>query len=79
MRKTQTFELQWQDLPETSMPKLQQSPWEKGKVGVERAKNEFLSQGGHDVVKEVTIEVNGTCTRIDLVGYDKDGVLSEIT
>lgn len=45
MRKTQTFELQWQDLPETPMPKLQQSPWEKGKVGVERAKNEFLSQG----------------------------------
>lgn len=24
----------------------------------------------------MTIEVDGTCTRIDLVGYDKDGVLT---
>ena len=76
MRETQNFGPHWQELPETPMPKWAQTPWQKGQAGVDRAIEDFINQGGHDIVKEVTIEINGVPTRLDFVGYDKNGVLS---
>ena len=51
------------------------SPYEKGCQGVDRAIAEFKAQGGTGVRREVTIEVEGVRTRVDFMGYDKDGLL----
>ena len=50
------------------------SPYEKGRIGVERAMNEFMDDGGTILGTEVTIEVNSVKTRVDFVG-EKDGIL----
>lgn len=50
------------------------SPYEKGRIGVERAMNEFIDDGGTILGTEVTIEVNSVKTRVDFVG-EKDGIL----
>lgn len=50
------------------------SPNEKGRIGVERAMNEFIDDGGTILGTEVTIEVNSVKTRVDFVG-EKDGIL----
>lgn len=49
------------------------NPYEKGQLGVNRAINEFTSQGGMVLQREVTIEVENIRTRVDFVGYDKYG------
>ena len=55
-------------------PNHKMSPHEKGKIGVERAIEEFKAEGGTVYHKEVTIEIDGIRNRFDFVG-EKDGVL----
>lgn len=50
------------------------TPYEKGKMGVERAMREFEENGGEILAQEVTIEINGTRIRLDFIGK-KDGQL----
>lgn len=55
-------------------PNHKMSPHEKGKIGVERAIEEFKAEGGTVYSKEVTIEIESVRNRLDFVG-EKDGVL----
>ena len=48
------------------------SPYKKGLIGVEKARAEFINNGGDIVGNEVTVEVDGVRNRFDLVGV-KDG------
>ena len=51
------------------------SPYEKGCQGVDRAIKDFIKQGGSNIQREVTIEVDGVRIRVDFMGYDKNGML----
>ena len=50
------------------------SPFEKGKIGVEWAKQEFIEDGGIIYGEQITIEIDGVRIRPDFVGY-KDDIL----
>ena len=57
---------------EGNAPKL--TPFEKGKIGVEWAKQEFIDDGGIIYGEQMSIEVDGVRIRPDFIGY-KDNVL----
>jgi len=61
---------------EYSSDPVKMSPSMKGKLGVQRAMNEFVEDGGRVLQTEVTIEVDGVRIRPDFIGIDKNGVLN---
>ena len=44
----------------------QQTPYQKGLEGVNRAEQDIISQGGTPLTREVTLEVNGVRVRVDI-------------
>lgn len=50
------------------------TPYEKGQLGVKRAKQEFIDDGGIIYGEQMSIEVDGVRIRPDFIGY-KDNVL----